>query len=63
VGHGGTFQEPNGGAAAAVAVSWLDWQLRGDAAAARRFVGDDCELCRDSRWTFERKNFAAAAAR
>ena len=60
VGHGGTFQEPNGGAAASVAVSWLDWQLRGDAAAARRFVGDDCGLCRDSRWQFERKNLAAA---
>jgi hypothetical protein len=30
VGHGGTFLEPNGGAAASVAVSWLDWQLRGD---------------------------------
>jgi dienelactone hydrolase len=58
VGHGGTFQEPNGGAAASVAVSWLDWQLRGDAAAARRFVGDDCELCRDGRWTLERKGFA-----
>ena len=56
VGHGGTFQEPNGGAAASVAVSWLDWQLRGDAAAARRFVGDDCGLCRDSSWQFERKN-------
>ena len=61
VGHGGTFQEPNGGAAASVAVSWLDWQLRGDAAASRRFVGDDCGLCRDSRWQFERKNLAAAA--
>jgi dienelactone hydrolase len=61
VGHGGTFQEPNGGAAASVAVSWLDWQLRGDAAAARRFVGEDCGLCRDSGWTFARKNFAALA--
>ena len=30
VGHGGTFNEPNGGAAASVAVSWLNWQLRGD---------------------------------
>ena len=30
VGHGGTFNQPNGGAAASVAVSWLDWQLRGD---------------------------------
>ncbi len=59
VGHGGTFQQPNGGAAAAVAVSWLDWQLRGDAQAARRFVGNDCGLCRDSRWTLQRKNFAS----
>jgi hypothetical protein len=29
VGYGGMFPEPNGGAAASVAVSWLDWQLRG----------------------------------
>jgi dienelactone hydrolase len=57
VGHGGTFQEPNGGAAASVAVSWLNWQLRGDAESARRFVGDDCGLCRDSRWTLQRKQF------
>jgi dienelactone hydrolase len=57
VGHGGTYQEPNGGAAASVAVSWLDWQLRGDAKAGRRFVGDDCGLCRDAKWTFERRNF------
>ena len=62
VGHGGTFQEPNGGAAAAVAVSWLDWQLRGNAEAARMFVGDDCGLCRDARWTLQRRNFAAPAA-
>jgi hypothetical protein len=60
VGHGGTFQEPNGGAAASVAVSWLDWQLRGDASAARRFVGDDCGLCRDVSWTYQRRNFGAA---
>ncbi len=63
VGHGGTYQEPNGGAAAQVAVSWLEWQLRGDATAARRFVGDDCGLCRDASWTFERRNFPAAAAK
>jgi hypothetical protein len=56
VGHGGTFQEPNGGAAASVAVSWLDWRLRGDREAARRFVGDDCGLCRDASWTLQRKN-------
>lgn len=56
VGHGGTFQEPNGGAAASVAVSWLQWQLRGDADAARRFVGDGCGLCRDASWQYESKN-------
>jgi hypothetical protein len=58
VGHGGTFNEPNGGAAASVAVSWLNWQLRGDAQSAKRFVGDDCGLCRDSQWSLQRKQFA-----
>jgi hypothetical protein len=57
VGHGGTFQELNGGDAASVAVSWLDWQLRGDAKAARWFVGEDCALCRDRKWTLQRRNF------
>lgn len=59
VGHGGTYFEPNGGAAAQVAVKWLEWQLRGDAQAARQFVGQDCGLCRDGRWTLERRNFPA----
>jgi hypothetical protein len=60
VGHGGTFNEPNGGAAASVAVSWLDWQLRGDAQSAGRFVGEDCGLCKDTQWTLQRKQFPAA---
>jgi hypothetical protein len=60
VGHGGTFNEPNGGAAASVAVSWLNWQLRGDAQSAQRFVGDDCGLCKDSQWSFQRKQFRDA---
>jgi hypothetical protein len=53
VGHGGTFNEPNGGAAASVAVSWLNWRLRGDAQSAKRFVGEDCGLCKDGdgRWS------------
>ncbi len=62
IGHGGTFQEPNGGAAASVAVSWLDWQLRGDAQAARRFVGEDCGLCRDAKWSLQRKQMPSAPA-
>lgn len=55
VGHGGTYWEPNGGKAAAIVVSWLDWQLRGDARAARNFTGSDCGLCRDKAWTIEKK--------
>ena len=41
VGHGGTYFEPNGGAAASVAVSWLDWQLRGDAESAEAVRGGE----------------------
>ncbi len=55
VGHGGTYWQPNGGAAARVVVAWLDWQLRGDAKAARMFTGKDCGLCRDQAWTVQRK--------
>lgn len=55
-GHGGTFLQDNGGRAAAAAVAWLDWQLRGDARARKMFVGKDCGLCTDAAWTIERKN-------
>jgi hypothetical protein len=55
VGHGGTYFEPDGGAAASVAVSWLEWQLRGDHTAGTRFTGTNCGLCRDAKWTFEKK--------
>jgi hypothetical protein len=36
--------------------AWLDWQLRGDAEAARQFRGSDCGYCEDPRLTLERKN-------
>lgn len=55
VGHGGTFAEPDGGEWARAAVAWLDWQLRGDAAAARQFQGADCGLCTHPQWTVERQ--------
>jgi dienelactone hydrolase len=55
VGHGGTYNEPNGGKAAAAVVAWLDWQLRGDAKAARTFVGKDCGLCSDKAWFVQKK--------
>ena len=40
----------HGGKAAAAVVSWLDWQLRGDATAAKTFKGKDCGLCGDPAW-------------
>jgi hypothetical protein len=61
-GHGGTYWEPNGGAAAQVVVDWLNWRLRGDAEAGRAFVGADCGLCTDPAWTFEAKGLDALRA-
>lgn len=55
VGHGGTFSQDNGGEWARGAVAWLDWQLRGQAAAAQAFQGEDCGLCRSEGWTIERQ--------
>ena len=57
VGHGGTYQEANGGEFARAARAWLDWQLKDDAAAARLFTGADCGLCRGGFWSVERKGF------
>ncbi len=57
VGHGGTFTQPNGGEEAQVTREWLDWQLQADGEAAKAFVGADCGLCRDPKWTVSRKGF------
>lgn len=57
VGHGGTFALANGGDWARVGAEWLDWQIKGDADAARSFVGEDCRLCSTFGWTVERKGF------
>ena len=61
VGHGGTFALTNGGDWARFGVDWLDWQLRGDAAAARSFTGAGCRYCTAYGWSIERKNFPAGA--
>ena len=52
VGHGGTYNQDNGGAFGATAVAWLKWQLMGDKTATGRgyFVGDGCGICNDSNW-------------
>jgi hypothetical protein len=56
VGHGGTFNQPNGGRFGEVGVAWLSWQLKGDKQAAKMFVGPDCGLCTDKVWTVKKKN-------
>lgn len=56
VGHGGTYDQPNGGPFASGPLAWLQWQLQGDAAARAKFVGDDCGFCTDSDW-YLRTNF------
>jgi dienelactone hydrolase len=55
VGHGGTFNEPNGGSEAQVTVNWLNWQLLGDEKAGQMFSVPDCGLCTDPDWTVVRK--------
>lgn len=55
VGHGGTYNDENGGRAAQVVVDWLQWQLRHDVDAAATFLGEDCRLCIDPDWTLETK--------
>lgn len=58
VGHGGTYNQDNGGPFGEVAVAWLRWQLMGDTSASGRgyFVGDDCTICRDSNWEIDSRS-------
>jgi hypothetical protein len=55
VGHMGTFNQPNGGWFAAVAVAWLDWRLKGDTKAGALFSGPACGLCVDPAWSVRKK--------
>jgi dienelactone hydrolase len=52
VGHGGTYNEDNGGAFGVAAVAWLKWQLMNDTTAKGKgfFVGSSCALCTNSQW-------------
>ncbi|MET8043743.1 cellulose binding domain-containing protein [Micromonospora sp. NPDC005215] len=55
VGHGGTYDQTNGGEFGRVAVLYLKWRLKGDTTAGGNFVGPNCGLCR-SQWTVQQKN-------
>lgn len=58
VGHGGTYNEDNGGSFGPMAVAWLKWQLQGEKGAAGRgyFVGDTCSVCKDSTWVINSRS-------
>ena len=56
VGHGGTYRQEHGGEFTVPALAWLQWQLKGDAEAAKMFVGADCGLANREGWTVEKNN-------
>jgi dienelactone hydrolase len=53
IGHGGTYNEDNGGAFGVAAVAWLKWQLLNDTSAGAKgyFTGGACGICGDAKWT------------
>jgi acetyl esterase/lipase len=54
-GHGGTYEQPNGGANARMVRAWLDWQLKGNAEHEKLFIGGD--LTGYDAFTIMNKNF------
>lgn len=54
-GHRATYFEPNGGLYGTVIVDWLAWLLKGDPRPQTRFLGIDCGLCKDARWTVKQR--------
>jgi dienelactone hydrolase len=58
VGHGGTYNEDNGGAFGVTAVAWLKWQLMNDTGAQGKayFIGKSCGLCGDSKWKIDSRS-------
>jgi len=57
VSHGGTYNQPNGGDFARVAVAMLNWQLKGEKNESRFFLGVNCGLCQEAGWHVETKGY------
>ncbi len=55
VGHTGAYPMPDLRWSAGV-LAWLDWQLKGDAAAKAKFYGPQCALCGDPDWWVDSQN-------
>jgi len=54
-GHGGTYEQPAGGANARMVRAWLDWQLKGRQEPEKLFLEGD--LAGYDGWTIMQKNF------
>ncbi len=54
-GHGGTYDQPLGGANARMVTSWLDWQLKGKSEHEAVFLGGDLTMY--PQWTIKNKNW------
>ena len=54
-GHGGTYEQPNGGANSRMVCAWLDWQLKGNTEQKAIFIDGDLKDYAD--WTIMHKNF------
>lgn len=54
-GHGGTYEQPNGGANSRMVRAWLDWQLKGKQEHKALFIDGDLKDYPD--WTVKHKNF------
>lgn len=54
VGHGGTYGQPYGGEFRFPAIAWLDWQLKGNAQAAKMFKGKHPQILDRKDWTIEK---------
>lgn len=48
--HLGTYRQADGGELAPIGTAWLDWQLKGDQNAAKKFNGVECGLCNQLGW-------------
>ena len=54
-GHGGTYEQPNGGANASMVRSWLDWHLKSKQENVLLFI--DGDLTGYDNWTIQHKNY------
>ena len=54
-GHGGTYEQPNGGANARMVRAWLDWQLKDKTEHSKLFI--DGDLADYEGFTIKHKNF------